>query len=215
MSSATRERLLKAAEELFGEYGFDATSVRAIGERAGVNPALVHYYFGSKVNLLAALLAQRSTALRATLWAASRAEPMDLWDRLRVVLEAYMRAFYDHHLLVRLVFRELALRQRPELTEALVQLIEPLREPLYAILSEGVHRGRFHPVDPDLVWLTVMGALLMPLVNRPMASALFGWEPGSLEPYPEAFRARLHRHLWDTLKAMLHPPGARGSPYGC
>lgn len=55
----TREQLLAAAERLLGESPYDAVSVRAINTAAGMNPAAVHYHFGSKDNLVTALLEDR------------------------------------------------------------------------------------------------------------------------------------------------------------
>ncbi|MFE2045575.1 TetR family transcriptional regulator [Streptomyces sp. NPDC059477] len=45
---ATRDRILAAAREEFSERGYDKTSVRGIAKAAGVDPALVHHYFGTK-----------------------------------------------------------------------------------------------------------------------------------------------------------------------
>jgi AcrR family transcriptional regulator len=56
----TRVRLLDAAERLFGERGLDAVSVRDITEAAGANTAAIHYHFGSKVDLVAAILDRRA-----------------------------------------------------------------------------------------------------------------------------------------------------------
>lgn len=50
-AAASREALLAAARTLFSERGFDNTTVRDIGEEAGVDPALIARYFGSKVGL--------------------------------------------------------------------------------------------------------------------------------------------------------------------
>ena len=55
----TRERILDAAETLFAERGFAATSLRAIAARAEVNLAATHYHFGSKKGLLAAVFHRR------------------------------------------------------------------------------------------------------------------------------------------------------------
>lgn len=44
---STRERIVQATVELMAEIGIDRVRTRAIAERAGVNPALVHYHFGS------------------------------------------------------------------------------------------------------------------------------------------------------------------------
>ncbi|GLX20536.1 MULTISPECIES: TetR family transcriptional regulator [Streptomyces] len=50
----TQERIRLAAREVFAERGYDKTSVRGIAKVAGVDPALVHHYFGSKDDLFAA-----------------------------------------------------------------------------------------------------------------------------------------------------------------
>jgi len=49
--AGTRERIAEAARRLFAERGFDRTSVRAVAAEAGVDPALVHHYFGTKQRL--------------------------------------------------------------------------------------------------------------------------------------------------------------------
>ena len=51
-----KERILRAAEDLFAESGFDATPTSRIAERAGVPKGLVHYYFRRKSDLLSALI---------------------------------------------------------------------------------------------------------------------------------------------------------------
>jgi AcrR family transcriptional regulator len=55
-TSDTRERILTSARELFARNGIDKTSIRAIAADAGVDPALVHHYFGTKTQLFAAAI---------------------------------------------------------------------------------------------------------------------------------------------------------------
>lgn len=61
---AVYERLLWAAEFLFGEKGFDGTSVREITQKAGCNVAAVNYHFGSKEKLYQALFISRLKVIR-------------------------------------------------------------------------------------------------------------------------------------------------------
>ena len=56
MSLATKQRILSAAESLFASQGFTHTSTRMITQQAGVNLAAVNYHFGSKKNLIQAVL---------------------------------------------------------------------------------------------------------------------------------------------------------------
>ena len=46
--TVTRDEILRAARRLFGEHGFDGTTIRAIAAEAGVNQGLVHHFFGTK-----------------------------------------------------------------------------------------------------------------------------------------------------------------------
>lgn len=55
-ATRSKQELLQAAAELFSERGYDRTTLREVGERAGVDPALVARYFGGKVALYVATL---------------------------------------------------------------------------------------------------------------------------------------------------------------
>ncbi len=50
-NSGTREAILRAATEEFGEHGYDQATIRGVARRAGVDAALVHHYFGRKQDL--------------------------------------------------------------------------------------------------------------------------------------------------------------------
>ena len=90
----TKERILDAAERLFGEQGFLGTSLRRVTAQAGVNVAAVHYHFGSKEALLNAVMGrrfapmnQRRLKLLDQLEARTGAEP----PSLEAVLETLLR----------------------------------------------------------------------------------------------------------------------------
>jgi AcrR family transcriptional regulator len=73
-SQASRQALLEAADALFEERGYDAATVRDIGERAGVDAALIARYFGSKENLYLATLEHGRTPVPT--------DPMQLLERM-------------------------------------------------------------------------------------------------------------------------------------
>lgn len=63
-AAASRDRLIQAAGELFAEHGFDRTTARQIGERAGVDPAMIARYFGGKAQLFITCLRAESESAR-------------------------------------------------------------------------------------------------------------------------------------------------------
>src|SRR5207247_1481706 len=66
----TRSRILDVAEELFSEQGFDRVSIRDITNKARVNLAAINYHFGSKEDLIAAILKRQFEPLVARMDAA-------------------------------------------------------------------------------------------------------------------------------------------------
>ncbi len=89
--SGTREAILDAAQELFAQSGYDATSIRAIASGAGVDPGLIRYFFGGKQELFAATMAQR-TVIPATIAQALSGNPATLGRR---VTDAYLGLWED------------------------------------------------------------------------------------------------------------------------
>jgi AcrR family transcriptional regulator len=55
--NTTREEILEAARRRFGEHGYNGATIRGIAADAGVNPALVHHFYGTKERLFAAAMA--------------------------------------------------------------------------------------------------------------------------------------------------------------
>jgi AcrR family transcriptional regulator len=90
----TKERILDAAERLFAEYGFDATSLRNITAEAGANLAAVNYHFKSKEALIQAIFARKLGLLnrqRCSMLEAYQAEA----GANNVPLEKLVRAFIE------------------------------------------------------------------------------------------------------------------------
>ncbi|MFC8731886.1 TetR family transcriptional regulator [Luteimicrobium sp. NPDC057192] len=86
----TRAAILDAACSEFAERGFDATSVRGVARRAGVDPALVRHYFDSKADLLAAGLVPQGLDPRVVLGALGDGPRDTMGERLaRLVLAVW------------------------------------------------------------------------------------------------------------------------------
>src|ERR1700749_726236 len=85
-----REHILVVAEALFGEKGFDGTSVRDIAQQAGVNLAMISYYFGSKEKLLEALIEFRSGYVYGVLEELNLDQSLTSWDKIDRLVDFYV-----------------------------------------------------------------------------------------------------------------------------
>jgi len=89
----TRDLILDAAEDLFSKHGFYGVTIREVAREAGVDTALVHYYFGTKRSLFDAVFLRR-----AQVWNDDRVEAIDRYAAqagdamtLEGLLEAFLR----------------------------------------------------------------------------------------------------------------------------
>jgi len=93
-----REKIIRVAERLFADHGYNGVSLRSIMAEAGVNMAAVHYYFRSKEGLLKAVIETRVGPMnleRAALLDACERESSNGVPDLRRVLEAFVKPAMD------------------------------------------------------------------------------------------------------------------------
>jgi AcrR family transcriptional regulator len=135
VGAQTRERLLDAAERLFAEKGFAATSVRDITAAASSNIAAVNYHFGGKHNLYNAVFRRRMASMREQRIASIR-QARDESGALEAVLNAFATAFLQPlvdrgsgRLLVELISREMLDPQLPR-ELFLAEVVGPVQEAL-------------------------------------------------------------------------------------
>lgn len=149
-----RERILLSAEKLFAERGFNGVSVQEITEMAGVNKAMVYYYFQSKLSLYRELLKVGLESLKDALDLAMQQTTVE--QRLRTFLTNYYEAVAARPQLARLVYREVlgyGLQCEPDLPGQLGTHIKRLQE----IIGEGQRLGELKPLDAMLTAYSLFG----------------------------------------------------------
>jgi AcrR family transcriptional regulator len=163
LGAQTRERLLDAAERLFAEKGFAATSVRDITAAAASNIAAVNYHFGGKYNLYNEVFRRRMAAMREQRIAGirqARAQGGSLEAVLHAFATAFLRPLVDRgsgRLLVELISREMLDPQLPR-ELFLAEVVGPIQEVLAeAIMAVTPGLG---PGPARLCVISIVGQLL-------------------------------------------------------
>jgi AcrR family transcriptional regulator len=195
--SNQRERLLDAAVACFAADGVAATSQRSIALKAGVTPALVNYYFGSKEQLLDAFVAERVTPIVGSL----RDSLLAAGDDPRELLGAFVRGIHD--VVARfpwwpsLWVREV-LSEKGALRDVLHKIIAPQVTQLLArTLVDAQKRGEISAdLDPRLLVVSLVGLTMFPLAAEHIWRRVF--------PAGDVDRTVLLRH---TLALLDHGIG--------
>jgi AcrR family transcriptional regulator len=182
--------ILQAGFEVFAESGYERTTIADVGKRAGVSPALVVHYFGTKADLFEAVIHDRFARFVASeeaLLASHRGTYRDLLHQL-------VRRFWEHLWEPGSVELALAVKAErsefPECTRALCQQLgERWRRLIEGVLEAGRKQGEFRISGPHAA--RVIGAMVFGVVE---ASRCFG----SVEPHPST-----PDQLWAALVTFL------------
>ena len=203
----TRTRILDAAEELFMQHGFEATSMRLLTAKAGVNLAAVNYHFGSKHALVEAVFRRRLDPMNQ----ARVAELEKLEARPgQAAPEEIIRAFLSPTL--ELVedakgggrnFIRLLGRAYTEPAKAVRQLIGQMHGPVMDRYKAALERALPHMPREELVWRMhfMFGTLAYTLAATDTVQLIAGCKP------EDRYDARLlEERLAAFLNAGLNAP---------
>ncbi|MBU0507422.1 TetR family transcriptional regulator [bacterium] len=171
-----RGRILTAASRLFAERGLTGTSTRAIADEAGVNLAMIHYYFRSKERLYVRVLAGEFLRFRQIVFGAIdfSSEPAEILPTIPIRILAVMRKDPPWAALLR---RELADGGK-HLIVAFRLLGESgplgLVEVFAMVYEAGVASGGLRKMPPNPVRECIMSIMFGTLVMQPIQRDLFG-----------------------------------------
>lgn len=144
----TREKLLLAAIDVFGRYGFDGTTTRALADAAGVNLQAIPYYFSGKeglyiaaaehiAGLVVAHVAERRDRVRARLASAEQAgRPLDAAEAralLGDILQTMTTLFVSHEAES---WARFVLREQMEPTEAFTRIYGSVMRPVLEVIGK-------------------------------------------------------------------------------
>ncbi len=215
-NDGTREKLLLAALDLFGQYGFEGASTRKLAELAGVNLQAINYYFGNKRGLYNAVAdylierlqsrigERRKMVLGRFAEAQFGGRPIDVEEAraiLTVLGEAMLTLFADDE---SAVWVRYMVREQAEPTEAYDRIYTGFMQPMLTAVRHLV--SILLEADPDservrLRTLSLIGSLIVYRVGRATILREMGWsEVGSTE-------TATIRSIAGELVASIHPIG--------
>ncbi len=196
-----KEKIIEAADHLFGKLGFDAASTREIAEMSGVNKALIHYHFKNKDGLLEALLDRYYQKL-AMLIETSFLDEGDLKKRLLHMVDIYMDFLEQNRNFGRIVQREAAGGQHMDRIE---KNMVPLFELGSRVLKDSFPAAQKGELAAEQMMLSAYGAIIIHFIYGDMLGRLVKSDPRS----PKVFKARkkhIHRLIGIMLDSMDAEP---------
>ena len=196
----TRDRILDAAHRVFIHKGTASGRTQEIADEAGVNKALVHYYFGTKAALADAIFARALGTLVPRIFGILADPNRSIEQKVPAIVKEQIDFNSAHPYLAGYMVAEL--HAHPERIARLMTAHG--RVPLAVLrrqLQEGARAGRLRPIAPEQFVASMMGLLLFPFAIRPALCELLGFDSKRWAAFLEERR----RILPDFVMAGLRP----------
>lgn len=193
--------ILKVAETLFAEKGFEGTSIRDISKEANINVAMVSYYFGSKEKLLEALILYKTSGLKEQLvnLIEEKLEPV---EKINKLIELYVNRLNCNRGIYRVLHFELASMKRALKIQSLSDIKKANLQSLEIIVQEGQTKGVFRKdVIIPLIMPTILGTYFHFQMNKPFFEEILDLKTD--EEYNTYIKTTLTMHIQQTIKALL------------
>ncbi len=156
---ATRKRILNSAKREFAQRGYSGAKVDSIARGAEANPALVHYYFGSKERLYVELL-QKMLAVEISPIIDERVDRWNLTPSERLYVHLYLFVYlmidFTDTDTMKIITREFV-DEQTHFMEIIKEFILPRLERVERDIREGVESGEFSTSSPLLEVMKIFG----------------------------------------------------------
>lgn len=166
----TEQQILEAAKKVFILKGFDGARMQDIADEAGINKALLHYYFRSKEKLFDGIFQMAFQQFMPKVNEAMMQE-MPFPDRIQLFATTYMQMLQDNPQIPIFVLHEI--NRNPErLVEMFKgQGIKP--EIFMKIIIREINEGRMKPIDPRHLMTNMIALCIFPFAAKPLLIKLF------------------------------------------
>lgn len=202
----TRQRILDAAHTVLFRRGTAGARMQEIADEAGVNKALLHYYFRNKEQLSDAVFGRAIARLLPPLLALIGSDA-SLEEKVEGAIHHYLDTLSDSPYLPGYVLGEL--HHHPERIRRLIAgatgapadgFARAALARLGAQIEERVRAGTMRPVDPLQLAVSIVSGCLFPFAARPMLGVAFGLDEEGFRRFIETRRRELPGFILSALR---------------
>jgi len=193
-----REHLLETASRIMREGDIADVSLSELSLRSGLNSALVKYYFGNKAGLLKALLDRDWQAIVTSVDALVAKDGWSPEAKLRRHISKVIDTYYAVPYLNSLTMQLVRDSDEAEAKRIADNYLSPMYRAYEQLIGEGVAAGVFRPIDPQLFYFTVTGA-----VDRFFSARLVLKHCFDQDSLTEQLRDRYREHTIDIIMAGI------------
>ena len=163
---STESNILNAAKTIFQSKGMDGARMQEIADEAGINKALLHYYFRSKQLLFEAVFKSAFSLLAPQLNNILNSDD-SLNNKIKNFTKNYISFIIKHPYLPNFIINEL--NRNPEFVQKLISEKHfPNIEKFKIQIIENIEKGKIIPIKPEQLFINIMALNILPFIAAPL-----------------------------------------------
>lgn len=194
----TEQQILKAAQEVFIEKGKDGARMQEIADRAGINKALLHYYFRSKDKLFLTIF--KSVIHKLLKQVNQYMQDDDIFDFIDNVVRSYIAVLSKNHYLPSFILNEINRNH-----EGILQIIEASeldKSKLEKMVQKSIEAGKIIPITMENLIVDILSMCIFPIAAKPVILGFLF--QGDKKAHKEFIEQRAD-HIIQLIKLSLTP----------
>lgn len=173
MAKDTEKLILETARKHFVQNGYAGARMQEIADEAGINKAMLHYYFRSKEKLYHEIIVQTLNHIIPK-FAQAVASEGSFWERMENVIDTYTSVLIENPDIPFFIMSELS-QQRERFVEELKNRAAyfPAAQNFIATMMSEMQAGRIKEVPPFHLFLNIVGMTVFPFMAKPIFRTIF------------------------------------------
>jgi AcrR family transcriptional regulator len=167
MVSSTEEKIYEAARKIFLQKGMEGTRMQEIADEAGINKALLHYYFRSKENLFKAVFKDTFSRF-LTRTRESFQSDITPKEKILLLIDNYIDLIHSNPYVPQFIINEI--NRDPKVMKEM--MFESGIEP-FEILQLFDEKSQKMKIDPRHLVVSILGMVIFPVAGRPLLQMVY------------------------------------------
>ncbi len=169
----TEELIFDAAREVFIEKGFEGARMQDISDRAGINKALLHYYYRTKEKLFASIFELVMKQAIPSMVKFMESE-MSLFQKIEYFVENYISLIQKNPYIPFFVLTEIN-RNPDNIANIFKKIFDKKDNPFKKfskLINDEVEKGVINPIEPEQLIVNMIAMCLFPFIARPIIQTI-------------------------------------------
>lgn len=169
----TEDKIFEAAKDVFTEKGFDGARMEEISKKAGINKALLHYYYRTKEKLFGAIFDKvMGDFISGVIERMYNNDP--LFVKIEYFVEAYLKMIMKNPHIPMFIINEL--NRNPERVVSIFKMTPIAKNNLFEkfrdLINSEIEKGTIKPIVPEHLIVNILSMTIFPVVARPIIQGI-------------------------------------------